>query len=145
MNNLLDSTYLTRDAKRWATPLIVGMDNHVLHKDVIHGGRGYIAGTADGIVTVAGKPAARRIYLIDAQDMHMVRSTWSQSNGEYFIVYLNPNKEYLVLARDHLRQYEPVAWDYVQPATNMTLAEQLQLLRDRGYQVSDNHGEFSLS
>lgn len=142
MNVLLDSRFLTRQPSRHATPLIVPMTQQMLHKDARHGGHGYFAGTVDGIVTVAGIPAVRRIYLMDLQEMRIIRSVWSNKNGEYFIGHLDPNREYLAFARDHERNYEPVAWDYLTPATTLTLAEQLQLLHERGYQISDNNGEF---
>lgn len=94
-----------------------------------HIGSGYIAGTNDGIVTAGGKPASReiRLYLADGFSLEFVRRTWSNDGGHYIFKSINPNKRYLVMCRDHERQYEPFCWDYVRPATDLTFAEQLAL------------------
>lgn len=88
---------------------------------------GYIAGTADGIVTVGGKLASREILVLNADDLTLSQRTVSLNNGHYLIAGLNPDKHYLVMCRDHERQYEPFCWDYVRPATDLTFAEQLAL------------------
>lgn len=85
---------------------------------------GYIAGAGDGIVTVMSKPAARNIYLFDASNMSLERVVTSLPNGHYIFKGINPSKEYLVMARDHKKEMEPFAWDYVVPATDLTLSEQ---------------------
>lgn len=90
-------------------------------------GTGYIAGTADGTVTVGGKPASREILVLNADDLTLSQRTASLNNGHYLIAGLNPDKRYLVMCRDHERQYEPFCWDYVRPATDLTFAEQLAL------------------
>lgn len=83
---------------------------------------GYIAGIADGIVTVQGKPAKREILLMDAnsRDYQFVARVWSKNNGHYIFTDLDPDKEYLVMARDYNKEYEPFAYDYVKPATDLT-------------------------
>lgn len=78
-------------------------------------GRGYIAGEEAGIVSVAGQPAQRQILLFDRQSMQLVRSTWSDSAGHYRLPKLDPTRLYLIMALDHKGQYEPVAYDGVQP------------------------------
>ena len=88
---------------------------------------GYIAGTADGIVTVDGKPASREILVLNADDLTLSQRTASLNNGHYLIAGLDPDKRYLVMCRDHERQYESFCWDYVRPATDLTFAEQLAL------------------
>lgn len=92
---------------------------------------GYIAGTGDGIVTVRGKPAPREILLMDANscDYQFVGRVWSMDNGHYMLTDLDPDKEYLVMARDYKKEIEPFAYDYVQPATDITPDEQ-QALRE---------------
>lgn len=87
---------------------------------------GYIAGAGDGIVTVQGKPAKREILLMDAnsRDYQFVARVWSLNNGRYMFTDLDSDKEYLVMARDYNKEYEPFAYDYVQPATDLTHAEQ---------------------
>lgn len=85
---------------------------------------GYIAGSGDGIVTVAGKPAERKIYLIDANSMVTEQLVISLNNGHFLIKGLNPSKEYLVMARDFKREFEPFVWDQLKPADDLTLNEQ---------------------
>lgn len=90
-------------------------------------GESYIAGTGDGIVTVAGKPASRQIWLLDAQTMAIEQVITSLKNGHYIFIGINPAKEYLVMVRDYNKEYEPFAWDYVKPANDLTIAEQQAL------------------
>lgn len=89
--------------------------------------RGYIAGSADGIVTVQGKPASRNIWLLNAQTLTVEKLTTSLKNGHYIFLGLDPAKEYLVIARDYKREYEPFVWDYVKPADDLTVTEQQAL------------------
>lgn len=88
---------------------------------------GYIAGSGDGIVTAQGKPASRRIWLLDARTMGVEQVATSLKNGHYLFMGLNPTKEYLVMVRDHKRELEPFAWDYVKPANDLTTTEQQAL------------------
>ncbi len=85
---------------------------------------GYIAGSGDGIVTVQGQPASRKIWLLDAQSLAIEQVITSLKNGHYMFLGLNPNKEYLVMVRDYKKEFEPFAWDFVKPATDLTIAEQ---------------------
>lgn len=87
----------------------------------------YIAGSADGIVTVQGKPASRKIWLLDAATMAVEQVVTSLKNGHYMFLGLDPAREYLVMARDFKKEYEPFAWDYVKPADDLTIAEQQAL------------------
>lgn len=88
---------------------------------------GYIAGGGDGIVTVQGKPAARKIWLLDAQTMAVERVITSLKNGHYMFFGLDPAKKYLVMVRDYKKEYEPFVWDYVAPADDLTIDEQQTL------------------
>lgn len=88
---------------------------------------GYIAGASDGIVTVQGKPASRKIWLLDAKTMVAEQVVTSLRNGHYLFLGLDPAKEYLVMVRDYKRELEPFAWDYVKPADDLTVAEQQAL------------------
>ncbi len=88
---------------------------------------GYIAGTADGIVSVAGQSASRMIYVFDIVTLTWLQTSKSLANGHYLIMGLDPNKHYLIMCRDYKRDYEPCVYDYVQPATDLTLAEQKEL------------------
>lgn len=87
----------------------------------------YIAGNQDGIVTLAGNPSARNIFLLDAKTLGVEQIITSLKNGHFLFVGLNPEKEYLVIARDYKKEYEPFAWDYVKPANDLTIAEQQAL------------------
>lgn len=88
---------------------------------------GYIAGSGDGIVTVTGKPASRKIWLLDAQNMAVEQVATSLKNGHYVFLGLDPAKKYLVMVRDYKKEYEPFCWDYVAPADDLTIAEQQAL------------------
>ena len=88
---------------------------------------GYIAGTADGIVTVNGVAARRDIILLNTQDLSVVQRSQSLSNGHYLLNGLDPNQKYMVMARDYNKEYEPAVWDYVTPATDLTTAQQQAL------------------
>lgn len=90
-------------------------------------GWGYIAGARDGIVTVEGKAASRKIWLLDAKTMVVEQVVTSLKNGHYLFVGLNPASEYLVMVRDYKRELEPFVWDYVKPADNLTIAQQQAL------------------
>lgn len=88
---------------------------------------GYIAGTQDGIVTVGGVPAVREITVMHAKTLHIVQKAYSMPNGHYLLTNLDPTQEYLIMARDYKREYEPCVWDYVTPATDLTADEQREL------------------
>lgn len=89
--------------------------------------QGYIAGTADGIVTVNGVAAQRDIIVLNAQDLSVVHRSQSLKNGHYLLNNLDPAKQYLFMARDYNREYEPAVWDYVTPATDLTIQQQQEL------------------
>ena len=89
--------------------------------------QGYIAGANDGILTRNGTPAASDIILFDVMSLAVLYRTASLSNGHYMLVGLEPTKKYLVMARDYNKEYEPAVWDYVTPATDLTVAQQQEL------------------
>lgn len=86
-----------------------------LLKQSVHTGKGYFSGEGEGIVTVNGEPASRRILLLDCATLRFVRGTWSNQDGTYRLSHLDPNRQYLMLARDHLGEWEPVAYDLLRP------------------------------
>lgn len=88
---------------------------------------GYIAGSGDGIVTVQGKPASRKIWLLDAKTMTVEQVVTSLNNGHYMFLGLDPAKKYLVMVRDYKKEYEPFVWDDVTPADDLTIDEQMAL------------------
>lgn len=89
--------------------------------------KNYIAGIGDGIVTVLGKPASRKIWLLNAETLAVEKVINSLRSGRYLFMDLDPNKEYLVMVRDYKKELEPFAYDYVKPATDLTIAEQKTL------------------
>ena len=88
---------------------------------------GYIAGANDGIVTIAGNPASRKIWLLNAQTMAVEQVVTSLKNGHYMFLGLDPAKKYMVMVRDYKKEYEPFVWDYVKPADDLTIAQQQAL------------------
>lgn len=88
---------------------------------------GYIAGTGDGIVTVAGKPASRKIWLLNVQTLAVEQVITSLKNGHYIFLGLDPAKKYMVMVRDYKKEYEPFVWDDVTPADDLTIDEQQAL------------------
>ena len=89
--------------------------------------KGYIAGTADGVITVNGVAAKRDIVILDAVDLSVVQRSQSLKNGHYLLNGLDPAQKYMVMARDYNKEYEPAVWDYVTPATDLTLQQQQEL------------------
>ena len=88
---------------------------------------GYIAGSADGIVTVRGLPSSRKIWLLNAKTMAVEQVITSLRNGHYMFLGLNPASRYLVMVRDYKKEFEPFAWDEVPPADDLTVDEQMAL------------------
>ena len=89
--------------------------DNLMFADSVYGGRGYIAGEAEGIVTVGGQPAERKILLFERRNFKVIRTQWSKPDGSYRFDYLNPNKEFLMVALDHKKQYETVSYDFIKP------------------------------
>lgn len=87
----------------------------------------YIAGSGDGIVTVAGKPAARKIWLLNAKTLAVEQVIPSLKNGHYMFLGLDPAKKYMVMVRDYKKEYEPFVWDDVTPADDLSIDEQMAL------------------
>jgi hypothetical protein len=76
---------------------------------------------------VQGKPAARKIWLLDATTLAIVQVVTSLPNGHYLFMGLDPAREYMVMARDYKKEYEPFVWDHVEAATDKTIAEQMAM------------------
>ena len=116
MNLLLPSGLLVYSAPRHPIPLRLIIPSGLLFKDYLNGGTGYIAGTAGGIVTVDGRPVSRRVLCIRRDNFRLVRDTWSKDDGTYLLHHLDVNQDYIVMAVDHEKRWEPVAWDWIKPA-----------------------------
>jgi hypothetical protein len=78
-------------------------------------GRAFIAGTGKGLVTVAGRPAGRRIFVYEQVTMRFARTIRSQDDGSYRIDGLSPEMEYLVVAIDDKRIFNAVVRSHVLP------------------------------
>ncbi|MGF6148967.1 Uncharacterised protein [Kingella potus] len=113
MNSVFAPRILTWRRTRHAVPQNqVFAARFVQYRERNHG-RGIIAGRGIGIVTVGGRPASRRILLIERERFKVIDDTWSADDGSYLFEQLDTGQDFLVIALDHKRQYEPVCYDYV--------------------------------
>lgn len=90
---------------------------------------GYIAGSGDGLFTLNGTPSVGEILCMDLMDKSYkwIYRGSSFKNGHWLVNELDPNRKYLVMGRDYNKEYEPVVFDYVTPATDLTISEQQEL------------------
>lgn len=93
---------------------------------------GYIAGSADGIVTVKGRPDRRDVYLLNAENLAIEQVGSSLENGHYIFMGLELDKQYLLMVRDFKpngieQRYEPFAWDHLTPSDDLTPTDQQAL------------------
>jgi hypothetical protein len=91
--------------------------------------KGYFAGRDDGIVTVAGQGAVGNLYVFDARTMLLVQRARSLASGHYLVPYLDPTRRYVLMARHPQGHYEPVCYDQLRPANNLTITEQREVWR----------------
>lgn len=92
---------------------------------------GYVSGEDDGIVTIGGVPARREMVVFNI-DLSVHSRFYSLDNGHYLINNLDPNQQYMIMARDlppsnGLERYEPATWDYVTPMSDKTQDEQMEM------------------
>lgn len=73
------------------------------------------SGAVSGIVTIENIPGSRKVRLYRKHDGMLLRETWSAPNGAYSFSNLDPAWEYFVVAHDHLRVYNGVIQDMIQP------------------------------
>ena len=99
-----------------------GSVNEILNNDLIghthllFGGHGRIGGDLPtGIVTVRDNPARRRVVLMDRQSLKTVATQWSNPDGSYGFTHLDETRDFILFALDHLKEYEPPAYDWVRP------------------------------
>ena len=91
--------------------------------------RGYFAGQDDGIVTVAGQGAVGNLYVFASHTMLLVQRARSLASGHYLVPYLDPTRRYVLMARHPQGHYEPVCYDQLRPANNLTITEQREVWR----------------
>ena len=73
------------------------------------------SGTISGIVTIENIPGSRKVRLYRKHDGMLLREMWSAPSGAYSFTNLDPAWEYFVVAHDHLRIYNGVIQDMIQP------------------------------
>lgn len=88
----------------------------------------YFSGTADGLTYVNNVANSCEIVALDAETYQFVAKIISRKDGHYLMPYLDPNKRYLLFARDLGKNYEPYAYDHAKPATDLSLIEQAELI-----------------
>ena len=79
-----------------------------------------------GKTTIRNDPASVDIFVF-RHDVVVARAV-SDAKGNYWVGYLEPGREYLLLGRDPKTDLEPDAYDYIKPADNRTLAEQAEMI-----------------
>lgn len=115
MNTVFAPRILTWKPPRHAAPQNQAFAPQILQHRGRNHGTGIIAGRGVGIVTVGGVPAPRRILLLERERFKVIDDQWSAADGTYLFAELNTEQDFIVLALDHKRQYEPVALDYIRP------------------------------
>lgn len=80
-------------------------------KNIYQGG----AGTIQGSVTIENIPGARQVRLFDKRSGLVVAETWSSPTGHYEFNNVAADREYFVVAHDHLRVYNAVVQDMLTP------------------------------
>lgn len=78
-------------------------------------GRGFIAGTPPGLVTVQSVPSRRELDLFVRGTRQWVRRTWSRPNGTYQFSGLDVALRYDVVGRDPARQWQDVIKGEITP------------------------------
>ena len=83
----------------------------------LSGGLGFIAGQDPGLVTVAGSPARRPVYLFEKTGMRLVDTQYSGADGTYRFDGLSTDRRFVVVAFDTEEQFNAVIRDNITPAT----------------------------
>lgn len=102
-------TYTTASPLAGVTPMV--RNQTVFRRPCDFWGLGRIEGT----VTIEGIPAARSVRVFDARTGLLVASVWSTKTGQYRIDFLDPTRDYVVLAHDYTHQFNAVIADFVKP------------------------------
>lgn len=72
-------------------------------------------GRIEGKVSIEGAAASRKVRLFDVLTGLLVAEAWSRKDGQYRFDFLDPSREYFVLAHDYVRQFNAVIADWVKP------------------------------
>lgn len=70
-------------------------------------------GRVEGKVSIEGTPAARKVRLFDVLTGLLIAEAWSRRDGFYRFDFLDTQRDYFVLAHDHVRQFNAVIADWV--------------------------------
>ncbi|ARU21604.1 HPr kinase [Ralstonia solanacearum] len=70
-------------------------------------------GRVQGKVSIEGTPAARKVRLFDVLTGLLIAEAWSRKDGFYRFDFLDTDRDYFVLAHDHVRQFNAVIADWV--------------------------------
>lgn len=76
-------------------------------------------GRIEGKISIEGTPAARKVRLFDVLTGLLIAETWSRKDGHYRFDFLDPTREYFVLAHDYVRQFNAVIADWVKPESTV--------------------------
>ena len=107
----LAPVYLNPLAQQPGPPRARGLPALRAWKNIYHGGTGTIQGT----VTIENIPGARQVRLFDKRSGLVVAETWSSPTGHYEFNNVAADREYFVVAHDHLRVYNAVVQDMLTP------------------------------
>ena len=89
-------------------------------------------GATSRVRTTASSPsqgAVGNLYVFDARTMLLVQRARSLASGHYLVPYLDPTRRYVLMARHPQGHYEPVCYDQLRPANNLSIAEQREVWR----------------
>ena len=94
----------------------LGTDPHprtqaIARRTLEYFGTGFVTGR----VTIEGVPASRQVRLLDGRTTMIIAEVWSAADGRYRFDTINADREYIVLAHDHERQFNAVIADWVRP------------------------------
>ena len=78
-------------------------------------GKTTFAAALGGLLTKMN--ASRRVLLMARDRLRVIADVWSSDDGTYRFERLNEDQAYIVMALDHQGLYEPVAYDFVRPAS----------------------------
>lgn len=70
-------------------------------------------GRISGLVTMQDKPVSRMIKLFDMRTGILVDQTWSKVDGSYQFNFIDPQLSWMIVAIDHMNQFNAVILDHV--------------------------------
>jgi hypothetical protein len=95
----------------YPTPAFTIAEGNPTTFDLSDGGTATIFGTVKRDAEPTDLPVARRVRLYDERGRRFIRETWSDANGDFSFVGINPDGLYTAIAYDHLGQFRAVISD----------------------------------